>query len=97
MPQEMKRNLLERKKEWKEGTAKTLHKIMNLNKSQKKSTKPFFFKWPIFKIIVIWIIQLLFMKMDTLFTNLIKVVYRNRWMILQIVATCVIQQTIKQT
>jgi hypothetical protein len=35
--------------------------------------------------------------MDTLFTNLIKVVYKNRWMILQIVATRVIQQTIKQT
>jgi hypothetical protein len=37
------------------------------------------------------------MKMDTLLTNLIKVVYKIRWMILQIVATCVIQQTIKQT
>jgi len=50
----MKRNVLKRKKEWGEGIAKTLHMIMNLNKSQKKSTKPFFFKLPFFNIIVIY-------------------------------------------
>jgi len=49
----MKRNVLKRKKEWREGIAKTLHKIMNLNKF-KKNHQTIFFKWPFFKIIVIY-------------------------------------------
>ncbi len=40
---------IEKKKEWTEDIAKTHHKIMNLNKSQKKFIKPLFFLMTIFE------------------------------------------------